>query len=105
MLLTVVKKTAIRLLYGMKGKRASKKGASLLDEQQQVIKKIGERLKALRIAKGHTSYEIFAFENEIDRSQYGKYERGTDMRISSLVKVLHALDISIDEFFGEGFNL
>lgn len=88
----------------MKGKKASKKGAGLLDEQQRVIKKIGERLKALRIEKGHSSYEIFAFENEIDRSQYGKYERGADMRISSLVKILQALNIDIQEFFSKGFE-
>ena len=87
----------------MKGKKKSKEPASLLDEQQQVIKRIGARLKELRLEKGHSSYEVFAFENEIDRSQYGKYERGADMRISSLVKVLRALDVSIEEFFGEGF--
>lgn len=85
-------------------KKKSKGAGSLLDEQQQIIKKIGERLKALRIEKGHSSYEIFAFQNDIDRSQYGKYERGADMRISTLVKVLAALDISIEEFFSEGFE-
>ena len=85
-------------------KKKSKGAGSLLDEQQQIIKKIGERLKALRIEKGHSSYEVFAFENEIDRSQYGKYERGADMRISSLVKVLRALDVTVEEFFSEGFG-
>lgn len=88
----------------MKGRKKSKEPKVLLDEQQKIIKKIGARLKALRIEKGHTSYEVFAFENDIDRSQYGKYERGADMRISSLVKVLTALDISVDEFFSEGFK-
>jgi transcriptional regulator with XRE-family HTH domain len=88
----------------MKGKRKSKETGSLLDEQQRIIKRIGARLKELRLEKGHSSYEVFAFENEIDRSQYGKYERGADMRISSLVKVLRALDISIEDFFGKGFD-
>lgn len=87
----------------MKGKKKSKELASLLDEQQRVIERIGARLKELRLEKGHSSYEVFAFENDIDRSQYGKYERGADMRITSLVKVLRALDVSIEEFFGEGF--
>lgn len=88
----------------MKGRRKSKEPKVLLDEQQKIIKKIGARLKALRVEKGHTSYEVFAFENDIDRSQYGKYERGADMRISSLVKILIALDTPIDEFFSEGFK-
>lgn len=86
-----------------KGKK-SKESAALLDDQQKVIKKIGNRLKQLRLQKGHKSYEVFAFENDIDRSQYGKYERGADMRVSSLVKILMALDISVEEFFSEGFK-
>lgn len=88
----------------MKSKRKSKETGSLLDEQQRTIKRIGARLKELRQEKGHSSYEVFAFENDIDRSQYGKYERGADMRISSLVKVLRALDVTIEEFFSEGFT-
>jgi len=88
----------------MKRGKKSKGSGSLLDEQQQIIEKIGARIKALRIEKGHSSYEIFAFENEIDRSQYGKYERGTDMRISSLVRILRALDVTVEDFFSEGFE-
>lgn len=87
----------------MKGKKKSKEPASLLDEQERIAKRIGERLKALRIEKGYNSYEKFAFENDIDRAQYGRYERGGDLRISTLVRVLRALDVSIDEFFSEGF--
>jgi hypothetical protein len=88
----------------MKSKKKSKETGSLLDEQQQIVKRIGARIKELRLGKGHSSYEVFYFENEIDRSQYGKCERGPDMRISSLVKVLCALDFSIEEFFREGFS-
>ncbi len=88
----------------MKGKKPSKGRHSLLDEQQQVIKKIGNRIKQLRIAKGHKSYEIFAYENDIDRAQYGRFERGANMQIASLVKVLQALGVTIEEFFSEGFE-
>ncbi|MEI9807732.1 MAG: helix-turn-helix transcriptional regulator [Bacteroidota bacterium] len=73
-------------------------------EQEVVIKHIAARLKALRLEKGHSSYEKFAYDNNIDRSQYGKYERGADMRISSLVKILVALDVTVEEFFAEGFK-
>jgi transcriptional regulator with XRE-family HTH domain len=88
----------------MKSKRSSKGTRTLLEEQQWTAKKIGERIKELRIKRGHTSYEDFAYENDISRSQFGKYERGADMRISSLVKILKALNISIQEFFSEGFD-
>lgn len=85
----------------MKSKKPAK---SLPTEQHRVAKQIAARIKSLRIKKGHTSYEDFAYENNISRSQFGKYERGADMRISSLVKILVALDVSVEEFFAEGFK-
>lgn len=64
--------------------------------------KIGKTLKKLREERGYTNYENFAFENNIARSQYGKYEKGTeDLRLSSLYKVLLAMDISFEDFFRE----
>lgn len=63
-------------------------------------KRVGERMKEVRIKNGFNSYEQFAFENDIGRAQYGKYERGTeDLRLSSLFKVLNSLDIGFAEFF------
>ena len=63
---------------------------------------LGERLKKHRQKNGFTSYEQFAYENNIGRAQYGKYEKGTeDLRISSLHKVLKALNISWEDFFRE----
>jgi transcriptional regulator with XRE-family HTH domain len=58
----------------------------------------------LRKAKGFHNYEQFAYQNDISRSQYGRYENGEDLRFSSLLRVLKALDISLAEFFGEGFE-
>ena len=89
----------------MKSKKTSKGTRTLLEEQQWTYEKIAERLKALRIKRGYNNYEDFAYENDISRSQYGLYERGkADMRMSSLVKILKALNISIQEFFSEGFD-
>lgn len=65
---------------------------------------LGKRLKEIRIERGYTNYEQFAFDNEIPRAQYGRYEKGQDLRFSSLVKVLKALDISLEEFFSKGFD-
>lgn len=60
---------------------------------------IGKRLKQLRIAKGYTSYDVFAYEHEISRSQYGKYERGVDLRLSTLLRLIYAHDLTLQEFF------
>jgi transcriptional regulator with XRE-family HTH domain len=67
------------------------------------LKKLGNRIKQLRIEKGYTSYEYFAYEKNISRAQYGRYENGEDLRYSSLVKVVKAFDMSMHEFFSDGF--
>ena len=71
---------------------------------EKQLSNLGDRIKALRKARGYSNYEQFAYEHEINRSQYGRYENGEDLRFSSLLRVLKALDISVAEFFGEGFE-
>ncbi len=66
--------------------------------------KLGKRIKQLRVKKGYTSYEYFAYENNISRAQFGRYENGEDLRYSSLIRVVKAFDISMEEFFSEGFK-
>lgn len=65
---------------------------------------VGNRIKKLRIERGFTSYEYFAYEHNISRSQFGRYEKGEDMRLSSLFKVIDALGITISDFFDEDFD-
>ena len=68
------------------------------------IKKLAKRIKSLRIKKGYSSYENFAFDNKIHRAQYGRYETGTDIQYTSLVKIAKAFDMTLEEFFSEGFD-
>ncbi len=68
------------------------------------LQNMGKRFKLLRKKKGYTNYELFAFDNDIPRAQYGRYEKGSDLRFSSIVKVLKALDVSLKDFFSEGFD-
>jgi hypothetical protein len=63
---------------------------------------IGKRIKDLRIKKGYSNYEYFAYEHDLPRAQYGRYENGEDMRLSSLLKVVKAFDMSLKEFFSRG---
>ena len=71
---------------------------------EATLKKLGERIKQLRIKMGYTSYEYFAYEHNISRAQFGRYEKGQDLRMSSLIKVVNAFGISLQEFFSEGFD-
>ncbi len=68
------------------------------------VKKLAKRIKSLRIKKGYSSYENFAFDNKIHRAQYGRYETGTDMQYTSLVRIAQAFDMTLEEFFSEGFD-
>lgn len=71
---------------------------------EQKLKALGNRLRELRIEKGYKNYEQFAFDHNISRAQYGRYENGQDLRFSSLLKVLKALDISLEDFFKDTFD-
>ena len=67
------------------------------------LKKIGDRLKHFRKQAGYTNYEYFAYENDISRPQYGKYEAGANIQLNTLMKILKALNVSLEEFF-KGFD-
>lgn len=72
--------------------------------KEEILKKLGERIKSLRISKGYSSYEYFAYEHNISRAQFGRYERGEDLRFSTLTKIIKAFDMTLEEFFSEGFD-
>ena len=98
----VTKQELNHLFYLMKPQ--GKKGAKPVElNTEDELKKLGERIKALRIARGYTSYEYFAYEHGISRAQFGRYEQGQDLRFSSLVRIVNAFGISLEEFFSEGF--
>lgn len=62
---------------------------------------IGERLKKLRIKRGYSSYEVFAWDNQIPRVQYWRMEKGTNFTIRTFLRVLDAHEMTLEEFFKE----
>lgn len=82
----------------MAGKKTNRKVHSL-NENQKEYKKIGNRLKQLRIEAGYTAALDFAYENDIHPAQYARYEAGSDLKISSLLRVLSFHKLSLTEFF------
>jgi transcriptional regulator with XRE-family HTH domain len=69
------------------------------DEEKIFLKKIGEKLKFYRKKAGYSNYEYFAYENNISRPQYGKYEAGANIQLNTLYKILKALKVKPEEFF------
>jgi transcriptional regulator with XRE-family HTH domain len=84
-----------------KDKKKSKKPELDIEDQLQ---KLGKRIKQLRIAKGYSNYESFAYENNIHRAQFGRYEKGQDLRFSTFIRLLNTFGISPKDFFSEGFD-
>jgi transcriptional regulator with XRE-family HTH domain len=72
---------------------------TITEEEKIVLKKIGDKLKQLRKDAGYTSYEYFAYENNISRPQYGKYEAGANIQLNTLIRILSHLNISLEDFF------
>jgi transcriptional regulator with XRE-family HTH domain len=79
--------------------KSSKKTLQPLDEYQSHYKKIGSRLKQLRLKAGYSAADKFAYEHDVHPAQYTRYERGVDMRISSLIKILAIHKLTLQEFF------
>lgn len=92
----------VLLLYFMAKKKEPTSLKSL--DADRELKQIGNRIKQLRKGLGYTSYEKFANEHDIHRVQWGRYEQGLDMYTSTLVKIAKLLEVSIQEFFDEGFD-
>ena len=82
----------------MNAKKSSKKRAIILDEQQEFVQKICNKIRELREETGY-SQEIFAYEHGFDRKQWYNMENGVDMKLSTLNRALKALNITPTGFF------
>ncbi|HVW99911.1 MAG TPA: helix-turn-helix transcriptional regulator [Candidatus Babeliaceae bacterium] len=94
---------AIDLFYHMPG-QSKKTNDDQENLPKEYLEKLGARVKALRIKAGYSSYEFFAYDHNMPRAQWGRYENGQDLRFSSLVKVVQAFGMTLSEFFSEGFE-
>jgi hypothetical protein len=65
------------------------------------LKRIAQKLKQLRVAKGYSSYEAFAFDHELPRVGYGRHEQGSNLTLKSLLRLLDIHQISLAEFFAD----
>ena len=74
------------------------------DHIDKQLKNLGERIREIRKAKGFSNYEKFAYQHNFNRSSYGRFESGEDIRFSSLLRVLDAFDMTLEEFFSDDFD-
>lgn len=67
--------------------------------ENDFIERIASRIKELRIKAGYSSYENFALDNDLDRKQYWRVEKGSNLTLKTLKKILNKLNVSEKEFF------
>lgn len=75
------------------------------DIEKIKLSQLGKRLRYFRKKAGYSNYEHLAYDVGISRSQYGKYENGGNIKFTTLCKILEHLNVSLEEFFNEGFNI
>jgi hypothetical protein len=80
------------------------KEPAILIKNKANLKKLGNRLKEIRISLGYKSAEAAAFHFEINRVQYARYEAGKNIEYLTLVDLIAKMGMTISEFFSEGFD-
>ncbi len=67
-------------------------------EKDEMLKKVGMRVKELRVKAGYKSHEQFAFDNNIQPKQMWRWESGYDFKVSSLIRIADIHKITLEEF-------
>ena len=78
-----------------------KQNQGITEEEDIRILKIANKIKELRLQKGYSSHENFAWDNNINRVQYWRIEKGRNITIKTLISILDIHQISLSEFFGD----
>lgn len=77
---------------------------NLLTSEKE-LKKVGLRLRSLRKSARYSSPDKFSYDNNLNRSQYGKYEAGSaNITIGTLINILNCFGVSLSEFFNEDYD-
>lgn len=81
----------------MESKKAKAKSSkNQLDER---ILKVSQKIKELRINAGFTSSETFSYEHSLSRVHYWRIEKGSNITMETLIKIIDIHKISLSEFF------
>lgn len=68
-------------------------------DKELTKKKIGEKLRRLRISAGHSAYDNFAFTFELEKSTVLRAETGKNITMDTLIDLLNIHGITLGEFF------
>jgi len=69
-------------------------------ENDPILKMIGDKVRTIRKRNPeYANYEVFAYLNKINKVTLANIEKGLNYNISSLLKVLKALNVTVEDFF------
>ena len=77
----------------------SEKGNSIKPEISPRMIAVGDKLRRIRLEKGYSGYDFFAWENKLSPRQYLNMEQGKNFTMNSLIKVLDIHGITLEDFF------
>jgi hypothetical protein len=63
------------------------------------LAQIGKHIRYLRKTKTNLSAENFAYEKGFDRVQYSRIEKGTNITMKTLLKVVDSHNMTLKDFF------
>ena len=72
-------------------------GRKELKNKELVNKLLGDRIRHFRKEKGYTSLYDFAYAHDISRTQYARFEQGTNMTFHNMLLVVTALEITLSQ--------
>lgn len=68
---------------------------------KEFLEIIGKRIRDLRKEKGFSSYEQFALEFDLDRKYYWSIEKGRNISLTYLKKILDIHKTTFKDFFSD----
>ena len=78
--------------------KQNKDAANETIEEARILK-IAHKIRGLRLQKGYSSHENFAWDHNLSRVQYWRIEKGSNITIKTLLSILDIHQISLSEFF------
>ena len=72
-----------------------------LSKQEIRTQQIADKIRKLRIENGYSSYENFAWDNNLPVRSYFRMESGTNFTIKNLFIILDIHKVSLHDFFSD----
>jgi transcriptional regulator with XRE-family HTH domain len=60
---------------------------------------VAKKIKLLRVNSGYSSAESFSYDHGLSRVHYWRIEKGSNLTLESLLRILDIHQITLEDFF------